>query len=535
MVLDAQIGLAFQPRAQNIGHQRGDFQRLVRAGVNRLRVPDDFPAPVDAAQELAAHPRGDDVHHVDLRAEIGDDALDGRKAAREHCQAARHGNAVALHHVGQILKDLRQIHAAQIGRTVLIQQPLDVAIELALVRLAAKFAQPQHRVAAEADVAARHAADGLPDELALPLGQRAHHAHIQPDDFAVAHAQVAGVRIGVKKAVLHDLPNVVIRQLRADFRRVVAARQQRLAVVDGDAVDALHHQYMRRGPFAVENRGGDERHVRVEGAEALKVGRLGQKIHFLLRDDPHLIQHLIEVDQTAGGGVFEHLAGALEQQDIPVHHVVDAVALHLDDDAFAAAKHGGVRLRDGGAAQCLLVKGGKDLAERAAIRAFHNGNDLLVGHRRDAAAQLFERLAVFLGQNIRAHGENLAELDERRPQLLDDGAELFGGQPLDDLVAADDLHDFHQALAVFASVFMSCGHGLVLCLFFVRFFFVRLFFIRLFLAAGGASLFALGDARFERGKLLVRQAVHRVQNEIGGIVGFIAVRLAAIVLRRDDV
>ena len=299
VVLDAQIGLAFQPRAQNIGHQRGDFQRLVRAGVNRLRIPDDFPAPVDAVQELAAHPRGDDVHHVDLRAEVGDDALDGRKAAREHRQAARHGNAVALHHVGQILKDLRQIHAAQIGRTVLIQQPLDVAVELALVRLAAKFAQPQHRVAAEADVAARHAADGLPDELALPLGQRAHHAHIQPDDFAVAHAQVAGVRIGVEKAVLHDLPNVVIRQLCADFRRVVAARQQRLAVVDGDAVDALHHQHVRRGPFAVEHRGGDERHVRVEGAEALKVGRLGQKIHFLLRDDPHLIQHLIEVQVHA--------------------------------------------------------------------------------------------------------------------------------------------------------------------------------------------------------------------------------------------
>ena len=57
VVLDAQIGLALQPRAQNIGHQRGDFQRLVRAGVNRLRIPDDFPAPVDAVQELAAHPR----------------------------------------------------------------------------------------------------------------------------------------------------------------------------------------------------------------------------------------------------------------------------------------------------------------------------------------------------------------------------------------------------------------------------------------------------------------------------------------------
>lgn len=53
--------------------------------------------------------------------------------------------------------------------------------------------------------------------------------------------------------------------------------------------------------------------------------------------------------------------------------------------------------------------------------------------------------------------------------------------------------------------------------------------------ASGAFLFVLGDARLERGKLLVRQAVHRVQNEISGIVGFIAVRLAAIFFRRDDV
>ena len=76
------------------------------------------------------------------------------------------------------------------------------------------------------------------------------------------------------------------------------------------------------------------------------------------------------------------------------------------------------------------------------------------------AAQLFQRLAILFGQKIRPHGQNLPELDEGRPQLLDDGAELFRGHAPGDVVAAHDLHDFHQPLAVFAAAFIARRHTL---------------------------------------------------------------------------
>ena len=62
------------------------------------------------------------------------------------------------------------------------------------------------------------------------------------------------MRVSVEEAVLHNLPDVVVRQLRADFRKIVAGFHQLVVFVDTHAVDALHHQHVRRGVRAVENR-----------------------------------------------------------------------------------------------------------------------------------------------------------------------------------------------------------------------------------------------------------------------------------------
>ena len=86
--------------------------------------------------------------------------------------------------------------------------------------------------------------------------------------------------------------------------------------------------------------------------------------------EPHPVEECIA---AAAPGL---LACLLEQHDIAAHDVVDAFALYLDDDAFAAAKDSRMRLRNGSAAQRMLIEGRKDFAHRAPVGAFDDGNDL---------------------------------------------------------------------------------------------------------------------------------------------------------------
>lgn len=48
----------------------------------------------------------------------------------------------------------------------------------------------------------------------------------------------------------------------------------------------------------------DEGHIFVQSMEALKIGGFRLEVHLFLRYQPHLVQHLIEIHQSADGGVF---------------------------------------------------------------------------------------------------------------------------------------------------------------------------------------------------------------------------------------
>ena len=107
-----------------------------------------------------------------------------------------------------------------------------------------------------------------------------------------------------------------------------------------------------------------------------------------------------------------------------------------------------MRLRDGRTAQRLLVKRREHFLHRAAVGGFHHALHLLKGHGRHVRAQLFQRLAVVPRQNIRPHGKDLPQLDERRAKILDDGTEFFRRDAVQDVMLAHHVHNFAQALAI---------------------------------------------------------------------------------------
>ena len=154
--------------------------------------------------------------------------------------------------------------------------------------------------------------------------------------------------IGMEEAVIHDLLDIIVRQLGPDLAEVVARSSQLILLGDAHAVDALHHQYGGGGIVPVQGGRRDKSHVGVQLVEPLQVDGLGLEIHFLLGHHPHFVQDLIEVQQLVHRGVLEQLAGLLQQQDVTAHDLVDALPLNLHHHFFPCFQDGAVYLGDRG-------------------------------------------------------------------------------------------------------------------------------------------------------------------------------------------
>lgn len=74
--------------------------------------------------------------------------------------------------------------------------------------------------------------DDAREARALLRREAAHVAEVKIDDAAVHDLDVAGMRIGVKEAVIENLRGVVVEQLLADFGKVIAVVDELLRITD---------------------------------------------------------------------------------------------------------------------------------------------------------------------------------------------------------------------------------------------------------------------------------------------------------------
>ena len=120
----------------------------------------------------------------------------------------------------------------------------------------------------------------------------AHHAKVEKDKRAIfgAHQQIAGVRVGVKQAVLKELgeigPNAVAQQLQD----VDAGCFQRLHVGDLDAVDKLGGQNPPAARIPSRRAGASDARQPLEvGPETLGQVRFVDIVQFFKQLGPKLV------------------------------------------------------------------------------------------------------------------------------------------------------------------------------------------------------------------------------------------------------
>ena len=168
----------------------------------------------------------------------------------------------------------------------------------------------------------------------------------------------------------------------------------------------------------------------------LDMTRLDEKVHLLLGDIPHLVHQCAEVHDIVAADETDESGGTLHEREVSTHDLMDAGTLHLDDDFLARGERGAVCLRDAGRAERRAVDRAKDLVPVAVVLLLDDGEDDGEGERTCRCLELHQFIAVLRRQKVGAHAHDLAELDKCWPEILEDGAQFFRREAVDDVVTS---------------------------------------------------------------------------------------------------
>ena len=251
------------------------------------------------------------------------------------------------------------------------------------------------------------------------------------------------MRIGVKVAVAHDLLHVDLDEEREELLRVDASGAKAFDVGYLDAVDVFHSEDPLRRVLADD--AWDDDVVAVREGRGDGAHRLG------------FVQH-IDFEGDVGGkllvdGLERVVADTRLQPDEPAEDAEVGLdeprAVRIDDldgDLSAVLELGLVDLGEGRGGDWLRVELREYPLDRAAQLSLEMGLHLLPGMRGNLVLEAREDGGVFLGEDIRAAADRLADLDHESPEADNASEDALGAAPMVSTQAALVLFGRHSVL-----------------------------------------------------------------------------------------
>ena len=160
-------------------------------------------------------------------------------------------------------------------------------------------------------------------------------------------------------------------------------------------------------------------------ADAARVFGFDAEVHLLVQAGLELVDHLREAVACADGGVAAGELGDLAQYlQVDFDALPNARALDLDRHLRAVAQHRAMDLRHRRGRQRQPVELEEQLFERGVELRLNDLHDALGGNGLNGVLEARQSMDVVRRQEVRARAEQLAELDEARPELLEGAGEL---------------------------------------------------------------------------------------------------------------
>ncbi len=258
------------------------------------------------------------------------------------------------------------------------------------------------------------------------LGEPADDAEVEQRGAPIGlHEQVAAVQVAVEDAVDHrplhegDHPG-------ADHRGGVdAGATHALDVVEREAGQPLHHQHAPRHEAGVR--------ARHDVAALTELREHPRDVEHVLRFEPEVellgdrLREQLDERRRVGERGDRDAADQMRREprhrgEVLPHERRDLRPLHLHDHLLAGAQRGGVHLRDRRRGERHAFERREDLLEGASELVLDDLAHGVEGLRRYSVATELELAHELLREEPLAGGDDLPELDVRRP-------EVRGGNP----------------------------------------------------------------------------------------------------------
>ncbi|MCW0450641.1 hypothetical protein NB706_003475 [Xanthomonas sacchari] len=363
---------------------------------------------------------------VQLRVELAADAFDVEQCLLQQDQLRLQGQLVALGHAEQLDQYLGQRDLRQRPGEVRLAHRARRRLQLVDAHVGRHPARLHVQLGHAPVVLVEDGHEVLGQVVLIFLRELAHDAEVQRDEARVVAARrvavdpdVAGVRIGMEEVVAEHLgvehPHALGRQRAA----VDAGGVQRGDVVGGDAAHPLQGQRALGGVGPDHLRHVEVVRVQPETAQHAGVGALALQVQLRGEGGLDLGHHLARADLVgARMGALDQRGGRFQQGDVGVDLPLDVRAQHLDHHFAAVVQRRRVHLRDRGRGQRFGVEGRERHRDRPPQRLFHDAPRRLAVERAHPVLQQGQFLGHVRRHQVTPGGEDLPELDEDRPQVL---------------------------------------------------------------------------------------------------------------------
>ena len=224
------------------------------------------------------------------------------------------------------------------------------------------------------------------------------------------------MRIGVEEPFAEDLLVVAREQLAGGLAAGLLGRR----LAHADAGDLVHDEQAAGRELEVDARRVETVEVGQQRPDALDAGGLDREIELAPQRFREVREHRGQVDDALEGGpVAGLLREQLEQGEVLEDLAFRARALHLEHDRRAVGQARTVHLRDRPGRERMRVDVRERVLPRHAELALHHRDHLGLRQRRHVVLQPGELRDELGRQQVRARREHLAELGERRAELLE--------------------------------------------------------------------------------------------------------------------
>ena len=233
------------------------------------------------------------------------------------------------------------------------------------------------------------------------------------------------MRVGVEEPVAEDHRHPRLGDQVGEMAPLVDRERLELEVGQLLALEQLEREHALPGVAPVDVRDAD---VRVAGevpVEGLGVPRLLPVVELVTDRARELVDQLARVDEVErADALLGDLRRLVEERKVGLDLSRRVRALHLDRDPLAVRQHRAVHLADRRRRHRRLLERREQLLDRQLELLAHDPLDLRERERRDVVLEGAQLGDDVRRDDVRPRREQLAELHERRPELVEHLAQM---------------------------------------------------------------------------------------------------------------